>query len=371
MKNRIDPGLINIIAQIYNGDKTHLCINNEKQTTIDITNGVRQRCNGSTVLFLLMTYEIIQKLEAEQIGFRNDKFKIPILYYADDGLLLSRSVEEATYSINLIQDIAMQCGLQINKEKSNVLIYNQREQPDTIANVKTCSKIKYLGITIENKRNCFKEHKKERLIKAKQLANMTYSITERSCNRLLVGKGYWKGVGLATTLYGAEIVDYTKEELNKLQCIENKVYRCILQVPTYTANCALRSEVGATSTEARDAKIKIMFAKHLLKDNGNDLMREIFLEEYEKEKTTWIKQLKVYLQDVKLTLREIKQVKKENIITRIKEWDTSRWRRELEQKSTLSTYRKFKRNIEEESWIDNTEESNLMIRARTNTLSLN
>lgn len=92
--------------------------------------------------------------------------------------------------------------------------------------------------------------------KANQLANMAYSITERSCNRLLVGKGYWKGVGLATIAYGAEILYYTKKELDKLQCTENKVYRCILQVPTYTASCVLRSEVGATSTVARDAKIK-------------------------------------------------------------------------------------------------------------------
>ena len=130
----------------------------------------------------------------------------------------------------------------MNKEKSNILIYNQREQPDTIANIKICNKIKYLGITIENKKNCFREHKKEKLNKAKQLANMTYSITERSCNRLLVGKGYWKGVGLAVTLYGAEILDYSKEELEKLQRIENKVYRCILRVPTCPANCVLRSE---------------------------------------------------------------------------------------------------------------------------------
>lgn len=371
MKNKIDSSLISIIAQIYSDDRTRLHINNEEQATIHITNGVRQGCNGSTVLFLLMTYEIIQKLEEERIGFRNGKFKIPILYYADDGLLLSRTIEEARYSIDLIENIAMQCGLQINKEKSNILMYNQREQLDTIANIKICNKIKYLGITIENKKNCFREHKKEKLNKAKQLANMTYSITERSCNRLLVGKGYWKGVGLAATLYGAEILDYNKEELEKLQRIENKVYRCILRVPTYTANCVLRSEVGATSTVARDGKIKILFAKHILKESRNELMREIFLEEYEKGQTTWIKTLKAYMLNMNLTLRDIKNVKKESIIMKIKEWDTARWRREAEEKSTLSIYRIHKNNIKEESWIDNTEETTLMTRARTNTLSLN
>lgn len=58
-------------------------------------------------------------------------------------------------------------------------------------------------------------------------------------------------------------------------------------------------------------------------------------------------------------------------MVKIKEWDTLKWRRELEEKSTLIIYRKFKQDIEEENWIDNTVETKLMLRARTNTLSLN
>lgn len=57
---------------------------------------------------------------------------------------------------------------------------------------------------------------------------MTYSVIERSCNRLLEGKSYWKEVGLATALYVTEIIEYTKQDLRNLQKIENKVYRCIL-----------------------------------------------------------------------------------------------------------------------------------------------
>ena len=43
----------------------------------------------------------------------------------------------------------------------------------------------------------------------------------------------------------------------------------------------------------------------------------------------------------------------------------------MENKSTLKYYRGFKRNIKEERWIDNTEESKILVRARTNTLDLN
>lgn len=87
-----------------------------------------------------------------------------------------------------------------------------------------------MGVKIVNKRNCYVDFKKERLNKANQLANMTYSITARCCNRLMIGKSYWKGLGLSVILYAAENIEYSKQDLNKLQQIENSVYRAILQV---------------------------------------------------------------------------------------------------------------------------------------------
>ncbi len=53
--------------------------------------------------------------------------------------------------------------------------------------------------------------------------------------------------------------------------IEYSVYRAILQLPTYAANSAIRRETKASFCYARDMKIKLLFAKHLLKENRNDL----------------------------------------------------------------------------------------------------
>ena len=58
-KYRIHPNIIDIIAHIYEKDKTQLYFNNTHQTDIDVTSGIRQGCNGSSNLFLLVTYLII------------------------------------------------------------------------------------------------------------------------------------------------------------------------------------------------------------------------------------------------------------------------------------------------------------------------
>ncbi len=106
MAHNIHPKIIHIITKIYTDDHTNILLNGEKQTTIHITNGIRQGCNASTFLFIILTYQIINELQKRNIGFKDDNFQIPILYYADDSLLLSHSVEEAAQNIQYVHQVA-------------------------------------------------------------------------------------------------------------------------------------------------------------------------------------------------------------------------------------------------------------------------
>lgn len=135
MDYNIHPKIIDLIIKIYTEDSTKLFLNGLKQTEIKIMNGIRQGCNALTFLFIILTYNIITKLEKLGVGFQDECFKIPILYFADDSLLLSHSIEEITESINYVQQIAEKYGLEINKEKSEILIYSIREQPVNIENI--------------------------------------------------------------------------------------------------------------------------------------------------------------------------------------------------------------------------------------------
>ena len=49
---------------------------------------------------------------------------------------------------------------------------------------------------------------------------------------------------------------WTREEKKRLQIVENKVWRQILGAPMYTPVAALQGEVGASTVEGRDMKIK-------------------------------------------------------------------------------------------------------------------
>ena len=86
-------------------------------------------------------------------------------------------------------------------------------------------KLGYMGWTVVNKRNCILQHKKEEIMQARKMANLTYFIIARSCSKILIGKTYWKSVVLPGVLYAASILTWTRKEIDELQRIENQVWR--------------------------------------------------------------------------------------------------------------------------------------------------
>ena len=103
--------------------------------------------------------------------------KVPVLFYADDGLLMARTEREAEQMVELLEDSAGRCGMRINKEKSKCLIFGGRdERCDDVGGIGVVEEMRYLGVMVEAKRNCFRSNKEEKLGIAKKMANVTYSV---------------------------------------------------------------------------------------------------------------------------------------------------------------------------------------------------
>lgn len=78
---------------------------------------------------------------------------------------------------------------------------------------------------------------------AKKLRKMTFSVIEKCCHRIIIGKEYWKSVVLPRVLNGMEVMDWRDEEMDNLQRQENSTMRRILAAPSYAAIAALRREI--------------------------------------------------------------------------------------------------------------------------------
>ena len=156
-KYRIHPDIIDIIVHIYNGDITKVHYNNMFQCDINVTSGIRQGCNASSNLFLLITFCIIEKLYDNLSGINTKLMPNCSLCYADDGIILMQSLRETKKSIQVLMNIAEECGIFINKTKSNIMIFNHKDKihDDNIKGIQITDEINYLGVTIQGR--LFKE----------------------------------------------------------------------------------------------------------------------------------------------------------------------------------------------------------------------
>ena len=134
--------------------------------------------------------------------------------------------------------------------------------------------MKYLGIEINDGIEIFKEQKKIMKDKAEMIAKNTYSVIEMSCNKILIGKTFWKGVALPSILMGNQVTNLNLTQVEKLQTIENGVYRKILGGAPGTVLETLRGDIGASLMESRIMENKILFAKNIIEGN-NKLIKEI------------------------------------------------------------------------------------------------
>ena len=344
-KCKVHENVIEIISKIYKGDKTELTLNGIKYADIEITSGIRQGCNGSPLLFILVTYQIIERLKLLNIGFRQGDLKIPALFYVDDGLIFTHTKENAEKLVNEIENISSDYGLKLNKSKCKILIFNKREEIEYINEIEVTNQIKYLGVMISNKRDCFKTQKDISKEKATKMNNILFSVLGNSCNRLLIGKTFWKGLAIPSFLYAQEILCYNKAEIEKLQREDYKAYRSILQLPIYTAVEFLRGEVGASSMWARDVKSKLLFVKHALTEEGNEVLKCVMEKNLETNSSKFAKVVSAYMEQLNVNMNEVKSLSINQIKNKIKEVDTEMWKRKMAEKSTLSIYRGKKEEI--------------------------
>ena len=96
----------------------------------------------STTLFKLITYKIIEQLEKQGVGFVNEVVEIIALFFADDGLLLAETIEDAERNIEILRRVSKEFGLEINNSKSSIVVFNAEGMPESIEGIQIQKSLK-------------------------------------------------------------------------------------------------------------------------------------------------------------------------------------------------------------------------------------
>ena len=113
-------------------------------------------------------------------GINTNICKIVAPFFADDGMILVQTLQEAKENIQILSNIAKDCGLSIYKNKSNIIIFNSKNQPEYIEDIPITTSITYLGVNINNKKDCYQLQRTEATKRAKKYSSMMPAIIAKS-----------------------------------------------------------------------------------------------------------------------------------------------------------------------------------------------
>ena len=154
--------------------------------------------------------------------------------------------------------------------------------------------------------------------KAQKKAAQIKRYIKKSYDITSVGKAVWKLQAIPALLYGKQIVTISKKLINKLQAIENSVYRYILGVGSTTPVTTLRGEVGASKVETRVIETIMMFTRETLQ--GSFAKVKSYMEhELETGKGRWASTVYKYRQEIGIGWNDLREINKKDMKIRIRE----------------------------------------------------
>lgn len=233
---RIPERLVKATKKMYDNSKAVVSINGKNSNSFDITTGVLQGDVLAPFLFILVIDYVMRNCESTH-GFtykpgsttRHPPHLINDLDFADDIVLLENLISIANDQIQKLNDEALKIGLEINIDKTEVMLFNQKENGKVNLNnipLKTVVDFKYLGAHMASTALDF-EHRNGQAWSA---YNKLRKIWEAQHIPINLKVNIFQASVISILLYGCEswIVDATLEA--RINSFAMNCYRSFLNV---------------------------------------------------------------------------------------------------------------------------------------------
>jgi len=165
--------------------------------------------------------------------------------------------------------------LELSEKKTKILKIRGPGEGEKIGRFKVEKETRYLGIQVGGRgRNIFEAENKIWIQKAEKKANVIISQIKKSADKVIVGKAIWKLMAIPAILFGRAVVTMTKGNIEKLQRIENKVWRYLLGIGGYSSGGIERRDRSLNGEIQDNGNYASLYDRHtsrrLHKYEGND-----------------------------------------------------------------------------------------------------
>ncbi|MEW8544141.1 MAG: reverse transcriptase family protein, partial [Candidatus Thiodiazotropha sp.] len=153
----------NIIYNLYQGIKSCVSVNGVKSPFFQCSIGVRQGENLSPFLFSIYLNDLENYLRINDVSgidctIHSDElfmfFKMFVLLYADDTVLLAESSDDLQHALNIFEKFCTEWKLTVNIDKTKIIVFGRGKSKSNLkffykqTQVEIVKQYKYLGVII-------------------------------------------------------------------------------------------------------------------------------------------------------------------------------------------------------------------------------
>ena len=363
MNYNINGKVYTVIKNMYKNMDFTIKLNDMLTEKFKIENGVKQGCPLSPTLFNIFINDFITGLESDRITTPElyGKF-ITCLLYADDIALLSTTSEGLQKSIDFLYEYTNKWGLQVNIEKTQVIIFrrngcktNEEQFKYGEKQIKIEEQYTYLGVIFKS--NGSITLTANRLAdKAHKVAMLQSKLYTTSKNIAKIREKLFNATQIPILTYAGEIwgIFLNQETWDKTETekCHLKLCRQILNVGNKASKIGCRMELGREPLISNIYTSAINYYLYLKKINKCNLAFYALKDmEKNKQKGSWLttleSNLKLYKQE------NISNLTKLELKTSIKKHYEKDWNiKNKNENAKLRTYSTFKNKLEQEEYIN-------------------
>lgn len=239
--------IINVLSILYLKAHFRVKIDDGSLTEeINITNGILQGDTLSPLLFDIFVSDFESHLQGTEGVIISDQ-NIQVLFYADDLVLISQSVEDMQRKLDILSKYSDENKMEVNVAKSKVMVcrrggrlgknckFSYKNEPLEIVN-----KFKYLGLIFSSS-GLFLQAAEDAVRKGMLAINRIKQIILNSkVFNLATWEKLFESVVSATTLYGSEVWGF--RYLDQLEKVQVRFYKTMLFLASNTPNHLIKKE---------------------------------------------------------------------------------------------------------------------------------
>ena len=261
-----------LLRNLYRGMNIKIKWEGQHSEKVDVRQGIQQGAKLSTSLYKCYNNVILDSIVKSGLGAYIGNIAVPAPTCADDIAVLANSVLETQGILDIVSHHTTRDLVKINPQKSDAVVYNKKGKPEIDLEfgdsfIKQVCETKHLGIK-RNERNKVDISDRIRIGRATIYSLLGAGLHVRRGFSPVTAHKLWRIYAIPRCIYGLEIMNLTKKDLEMLELAQRKILRQLQGLPNNTSNTAVYVIIGAEPIEITIEKNLLTFFMNISRNKG-------------------------------------------------------------------------------------------------------